>query len=257
MTTLDLRQAGPSGDTRPADLDVVLPVYNEAHVLEAHVTVLRHFLDTNVPVRAVITIADNASTDSTYRLAAGLAESMPGVRALHLDRKGRGLALRTAWTASASPVVAYMDIDLSTGLDALLSLAAPLLAGRADVAIGSRLAPGAQISRSLKREVISRSYNAILRASLGARFSDAQCGFKAVRSEVARRLLPLVADNNWFFDTELLIQAQRHGFRIQEVPVSWVEDPDSRVDLLATAAEDLKGVWRLRRTASRSAVPVR
>lgn len=249
MTTLDVRPRRTAHETTPAELDVVLPVYNEAHVLEEHVRILRRHLDTELSVPAVITIANNASTDGTDRVATAIAEQVPGVRAIHLDRKGRGLALRTAWTASTSPVLAYMDIDLSTHLDALRPMVAPLLAGRADIATGSRMAAGATVDRSRKRDVISRAYNAILRSALTVRFTDAQCGFKAIRADVARQLLPLVEDNNWFFDTELLVLAQRAGLRIHEVPVDWVEDPDSRVRIVPTAIEDLKGVWRLRRTA--------
>ena len=124
-----------------------------------------------------------------------------------------------------------MDVDLSTDLAALLPLVAPLLSGHSDLAIGSRLARGARVVRGAKREFISRCYNLILRASLAARFTDAQCGFKAIRADVAARLLPLVQDTGWFFDTELLVLAQRAGLRIHEVPVDWVDDPDSRVDI--------------------------
>ncbi len=138
-----------------------------------------------------------------------------------------------------------MDVDLSTDLRALLPLVAPLLSGHSDVAIGTRLAHGARVVRGPKRELISRSYNAILHTVLRARFSDAQCGFKAVRADALARLLPEVQDEGWFFDTELLVLAQRRGLRIHEVPVDWVDDPDSRVDIVATAKTDLLGVWRL------------
>jgi glycosyltransferase involved in cell wall biosynthesis len=250
MTVLDLAKWRPAEGARPTDLDVVVPVYNEAHVLADSVRTLRSYLDTRLPIPSVITIADNASTDGTGAIADDLAQTLDGVRARHIDRKGRGLALRTAWSASQAAVVAYMDVDLSTDLDALLPLVAPLLSGHSDLAIGTRLAAGARVERSLKREVISRSYNHIVRAALHVRFSDAQCGFKAVRADVARTLLPQVEDNNWFFDTELLVLALRGGFRIHEVPVDWVEDLDSRVDIVATAIEDLKGIRRLRATAS-------
>jgi hypothetical protein len=166
---------------------------------------------------------------------------------LHLDRKGRGRALRAAWGRSQADVVAYMDVDLSTDLVHLEQLVRPLLDGHGDIAIGSRLAPGAQIARSHRREVISRTYNMILRLALSAGFSDAQCGFKAGRRRVIQDLLPEIQDEEWFFDTELLHVAQRRKLAIHEVPVMWVEDPDSRVDILATAREDLRGVVRLRR----------
>jgi putative flippase GtrA len=163
--------------------------------------------------------------------------------------------LRAAWLASDAGVVAYMDVDLSTDLDALVPLVAPLLSGHSDVSIGSRLAPGSRVVRGPKREFISRSYNHLLRAVLGVRFRDAQCGFKAVRRDVARVLLPLVEDDGWFFDTELLVLAERAGLRIHEVAVDWVDDPDSRVDIAATATEDLRGVWRLLRTHREVTLP--
>ena len=228
-------------------LDVVIPVYNEERDLPRGVTRLHEHLTASFPYGFRITIADNASTDTTLAVAHRLASELPDVRVAHLPEKGRGRALHAAWRASSAPVVAYMDVDLSTDLAALLPLVAPLIAGQADLAIGSRLARGARVVRGLKREVLSRGYNLLLRAALGVRFSDAQCGFKAVRKEVADRLLPLVRDTGWFFDTELLVRAERARFRIHEVPVHWVDDPDSRVDILATALADVRGILRLRR----------
>ncbi len=238
-------------------LDIVVPVYNEELDLEPSIRRLRAHLDTQLPFRSVITIADNASTDATWSIAIRLADDLPGVRALHLDQKGRGRALRQAWLASEAPIVAYTDVDLSTDLDALLPLVASLLSGHSHVAIGSRLAHGARVVRGPKRELISRSYNLILRTALRVGFRDAQCGFKALRADVARFLLPAVQDVGWFFDTELLFLAERAGLRIHEVPVDWVDDPDSRVDVVATALVDLRGVWRLLRHAPllRPAVP--
>jgi putative flippase GtrA len=138
-----------------------------------------------------------------------------------------------------------MDVDLSTDLRGLLPLVAPLLSGHSDVAIGSRLARGAAVVRGPKRELISRTYNTILHATLGVRFTDAQCGFKAMTRGAAAQLLPQIRDDGWFFDTELLVLAGRDGLRIHEVPVDWIDDPDSRVDIVHTAIEDLKGVARL------------
>ena len=231
----------------PVVVEVVVPVYNEERILERSVRRLRHYLNTRFPLPARIVIADNASTDGTWAMADRLAARLDGVTAVHLERKGRGLALRSTWSATRAPVVAYMDVDLSTDLDALLPLVAPLLSGHSDLAIGSRLAPGARVTRGWKREVISRTYNLILRAALRTRVSDAQCGFKAMRGDLARALLPMVEDNGWFFDSELLVLAERQGYRIHEVAVDWVEDQDSRVDLVATAWGDLKGIWRLHR----------
>ena len=226
----------------------MIPVYNEQDDLAASIRKLHSHLLQNTPFTFQITIADNASTDGTLELARALAAELPAMRVLHLDRKGRGRALRAAWGTSDADVVAYMDVDLSTDLAHLNDLLTPLVQGRGDIAIGSRLAPGARVTRSLRREVISRAYNLILRTSLRAGFSDAQCGFKAGRRTVVQQLLPLIEDEEWFFDTELLYLTQRERLSIHEVPVHWVEDPDSSVDVIATAREDLRGVRRLRRS---------
>lgn len=235
---------------RTAVVEIVVPVYNEAAGIEASIRRLHAYLTDEFPLPWLITVADNASTDRTWPIACRLAYDLEGVQGVHLEAKGRGRALRAAWTASPAPVVAYMDVDLSTDLDALLPLVAPLVSGHSDVAIGTRLAAASRIVRGPKREAISRSYNLLLRATLHNGFSDAQCGFKAVRSDVARALLPLVEDQGWFFDTELLVLAEANGLRIHEVPVDWVDDPDSRVDVVSTARDDLLGIWRmLKRTA--------
>ena len=227
------------------DVEIVVPVYNEEVDLEPNVRRLRRYLDERFPLRAVVTIADNASTDTTWDIAQAIASDTDGVRAVHLDQKGRGRAVKWIWSTSDAPVVAYMDVDLATGLDGLLPLVAPLFSGHAEVAIGSRLAVGARVVRGTKREVISRAYNALLHAALRTGFSDAQCGFKAMRADVARALIPQIEDDAWFFDTELLVLAERSGLRIHEVAVDWVDDPDSRVDIAKTARADLAGVWRL------------
>jgi glycosyltransferase involved in cell wall biosynthesis len=252
LTSVMSSTATARHDTDPAahpldapQVEVVVPVYNEQVALGPSIRRLHEFLSANLPFRWRIVIADNASTDRTWAIARELEAALPRVHALHLERKGRGRALRAAWSASPAEVLCYMDVDLSTDLSALLPLVAGLISGHSDVAIGSRLAPGAQVVRSAKRELISRSYNRLLHTVLRASFSDAQCGFKAIRRDAAERLLPQVEDEGWFFDTELLVLAQRSGLRIHEVAVDWVEDTDSRVDVTRTALEDLRGVARL------------
>lgn len=243
-------------DTGAPVLDVVIPVYNEQTALAASVRRLHRYLSESVPFRARITIADNASVDATPVIATQLAAELADVRVVRLEQKGRGRALHHVWTGSDAAVLVYMDVDLSTDLAALAPLVAPLISGHSDLAIGTRLAHGARVRRGPKREIISRCYNLILRSTLSARFSDAQCGFKAIRADVAARLLPHVADTGWFFDTELLVLAERSGLRIHEVPVDWVDDPDSRVDIVATAAADLKGIGRLLRGFATGTIPV-
>ncbi|MGC4855194.1 glycosyltransferase [Micromonospora sp. DT4] len=250
----------PAVQTRPtttgAVLDVVIPVYNEEIDLGPCVRRLHAHLTEHFPYPFRITIADNASVDDTLTVADALRGELPGVEVLHLDAKGRGRALSAAWSASSAPVLAYMDVDLSTDLAALLPLVAPLISGHSDLAIGTRLARTSRVVRGAKREVISRAYNLLLRGALFARFSDAQCGFKAIRADVAGELLPLVRDTGWFFDTELLVLAQRAGLRIHEVPVDWVDDPDSRVDIVATVLADLRGMGRLGRSLVTGALPL-
>ncbi|MFI7587268.1 glycosyltransferase [Spongisporangium articulatum] len=246
----------PSGERPAPVLDVVVPVHNEEVALTGCVERLLGHLTRTFPYRFRITIADNASTDGTWLVAQQLAARFGEVHAVHLDAKGRGRALHHVWSTSDAAVLAYMDVDLSTDLAALAPLVAPLLSGHSELAIGTRLARGARVVRGPKREVISRCYNLILRGTLAAGFSDAQCGFKAIRGDVARRLLPLVEDTGWFFDTELLVLAERAGLRIHEVPVDWVDDPDSRVDILSTATDDLRGVWRVGRALATGRLPL-
>lgn len=245
-----------SAPTVTTVLDVTIPVHNEADNLASAVERLHAHLVETFPYPFRITIADNASTDATWQVARQVADRLPDVVPIRLSQKGRGRALAHVWASSDALVLAYMDVDLSTDLSALWPLVAPLLSGHSDVAIGSRLARGARVVRGPKRELISRCYNLLLRGALGVRFTDAQCGFKAIRADVARELLPLVQDPTWFFDTELLTLAERCGLRIHEVPVDWFDDPDSRVDIVSTAWDDLKGVWRVRRALDAGVLPV-
>jgi glycosyltransferase involved in cell wall biosynthesis len=230
------------------DVELVVPVHNERLILDRNVTRVHEFLTAQARFSWSIVIAENASTDGTGVLADEIAARLPAVRVTHLPEPGRGRALRDAWLASDATAVAYMDADLSTHLDAFPRLIEPVLADDADIAIGSRLIPGAVTVRGPKRELISRAYNTVLHATLRTGFADAQCGFKAMRADVAHALLPYVADDGWFFDTELLVLAERLGLRVQEVPVTWTDDPDSRVRILPTARADLRGVVRMLRT---------
>lgn len=237
-------------------VDIMIPVYNEERALPGCVQVLHQFLSEQFPFDWTVVIVDNASTDDTPAVARALADQFDRVRVRQLERKGRGLALRETWRASTATVVVYMDVDLSTGLDALLPLVAPLVNGHSDIAIGSRLAPGARTVRGPKREFVSRCYNRLIRLTHGAGFSDAQCGFKAARTDTIRPLLDHVGDDAWFFDTELLLLAEHNGLRVHEVPVDWVEDVDSRVDVVGTALDDIRGLIRVARAKSTGAARV-
>jgi putative flippase GtrA len=235
-------------------VEIAIPVHNEEAALEASVRRLHDHCAESLPYSFRIVIADNASEDGTAAIGERLAAELDAVAYVRLTEKGRGRALRRVWSRSDADVLAYMDVDLSTGLEALLPLVAPLISGHSDLAIGTRLARGSRVIRGPKRELISRTYNRLLHLSLRSRFSDAQCGFKAGRAATIKALLPRVEDQAWFFDTELLVLAERSGLRIHEVPVDWVDDPDSRVDIVRTAVEDLRGIARLGGELSRFAL---
>jgi glycosyltransferase involved in cell wall biosynthesis len=240
-----------------ASVDVVIPVYNEEHVLAQSVATLRQFLSKGFPHKWRILIADNASTDNTLAVAQELAQKHPNVASLHIPEKGRGRALKASWLGSAADIVSYMDVDLSTDLAAFPPLIKAIASEGYHIAVGSRLAPASDIQRSLKRHFISRSYNLMIKALFFTRFSDAQCGFKALSRQAVRALVPLVENNDWFFDTELLILAEKSGYPVREIPVRWLEDPDTRVDIRKTVWQDIRGLVRLRLRRPWRAVKVR
>ena len=235
-----------SGSPRATTVDVVIPVLNEAHVLERSVLAVRRFLQQQPRYAWRIVIVDNGSTDGTDRVATELAQRYGNVRFVHLSQRGRGRALRHAWTQSLADVMCYIDVDLSTELAALPRLIDAISLEGYDVATGSRLMPGSRVVRSTRREMISRIYNLFVKAVLGTRFSDGQCGFKAVSRHVADRIIPQVEDQSWFFDTELLVLTEKQGYRIKDLPIVWIEDDDSRVKIVRTAWDDVKGVLRIR-----------
>ena len=237
----------PAGQPRPT-VDVVIPCYNEVTVLRASVEKTLAFLAGHPAYSWRIVIADNGSNDGTGALASQLEAEFPGrVAAVLLTVKGRGLALREAWTRSSADIVSYMDVDLSTDLAHLPDLIGMIASGRYDIAIGTRLARGSKIKRSLKREITSRGYVALIRATFPRlKITDAQCGFKALSRRAVDELVPKIENRMWFFDTELLILAQRAHMRIGELPVRWDEDKDTKVNILKTASEDIRGLMRMR-----------
>ena len=228
-------------------VDVIIPVFNEQVALRPSVETLRTFLHEHCPYKWRIVVADNASTDATPQICAELKQAYPGeVDFVRLEQKGRGRALRMAWTQSTADVVCYMDVDLSTNLRALPPMLAALIHSDYDLATGSRLVHGAIVSRQWKREFISRCYNLLIRLMFWHRFRDAQCGFKGATRRAVEHLIPQVKDQAWFFDTELLLKGERQGYRIFELPVEWIEDLDSRVKIVSTAWKDIKGLVRVR-----------
>lgn len=227
--------------------DILLPVYNEEHVLEKSINTLRKFLQDNLTeFDWIITVGDNASTDNTLEKARELEKRFDDVRVFHLDQKGRGRMVKYAWQESEADILSYMDIDLSTDLKAFPPMIMAISEGY-DVAIGSRQYKGADVERSFKREAISRGYIWMLKLLLGFPFTDAQCGFKAASKQLVNDLFPRIEDDEWFFDTELLYLAYRNGYKVKELPVRWIEDTDSRVKITRTAWLDIKGIFRMRK----------
>ena len=227
-------------------VEVVIPVYNEEDALPVSIPKLCAFLRENLSNPWRVTIADNASIDGTRTVSENLCQEIEEVNYLHLPEKGRGRALKVAWLGSECDIVSYMDVDLSTDLSHFPALVGELETG-CHVAIGSRLSRGSKVTqRSFKREFTSRVYNKLIWSMFFVGFPDAQCGFKAMTRQAAQAIIPHVENNNWFFDTELLIIAEKRGYRIGVVPVAWEDDPSSTVNVVKTATEDIKGLLRLR-----------
>lgn len=233
--------------TRKPKVEITVPVYNEQEELEKHITVLAKFCNKNlVKYDWHITIADNASTDNTPIIAETLAKKNVRVSLLRLEQKGRGRAVKIAWSKSMADFCCYMDVDLSTDLVHLPKLLNALQNGY-DIAIGSRLAKGSKVEgRTFLRELTSRTLNFFfIRFFFNVHVTDAQCGFKAVTKEVVEKLIPKIQDNSWFFDGELLIVGEKSGYKIYEEPVHWIDNPGSTVQLVSTITGDLKVMNRL------------
>ena len=231
-------------------VNITIPCFNEERKLIRTVDTLYAFLQRDLGFDWVIDIVDNGSTDGTFRDAMRLASNYKKVRPIRLDEKGRGRALKTAWSGGAD-IYCYMDVDLSTDVNALLVLIGALTAGHYDLATGSRLLPRSKVRRSLKREILSRGYNQIVRSMFDTRLTDFQCGFKAITARAAKVLLPTVVDDGWFFDTELLLRAEHFNYWILDLPVDWTENGDSRVKIVSTAYDDIKGLLRVRKELNR------
>lgn len=230
-------------------VNIVIPVYNEEDELSASVGTLRDYLRDNLKDFVWhITVADNASKDKTLAIAQSLSKKFPEVSCIHLPQKGRGRAVKYVWNKDRADIEVYMDVDLSTDLKHLPPLVRSLTRGY-DIAIGTRNAHGSRVyGRSLLRTITSKTYILLIKLFFWVHFSDAQCGFKAVTRKVIRDVIPKIKDNAWFFDTELLVIAEKTGYRIYEEHVTWIDNPGSTVRVLKTAQGDLEGLWRLFKT---------
>ena len=229
-------------------VDIVIPVLNEEVALPVCIEKLIAFTSDYPERDWRIVVADNGSTDRTTDIAIELSERHSNISLSRLEQRGRGRALKKAWSESDADVRLYMDVDLSTDLQSLPPLVAAIADDGYEVAIGSRLIKDSEvIDRTVKREITSRGYNVMIHFFFPlTKWKDAQCGFKAISRRTAENILPFVKDNAWFLDTELLLLAGKAGYGIKEIPVHWEDDPDTRVKIVSTAWEDVKGLLRLR-----------
>ena len=231
-------------------IDIVLPVFNEELSLEEQVHKASVFIREKLSDLGIIrlVVADNGSTDQTADIVRRLAQSNEILRFVQVSRPGVGLALRTAWLQSEADIVGYMDLDLATDLGHLREALEPLTQDIVDVVAGSRLKLGSRVvGRSLKREITSRSFNYIIRWYLGTAFSDGMCGFKFLQ----RKHLPAIigegaVSEGWFFSTELLFCAQHLGLRLLDLPVTWTDDPNSKVQISKLAIQYMLAMRRLK-----------
>lgn len=231
--------------------EIAIPVYNEERRLEAGVRTLHAFCERE-GLPANIVIADNGSVDRTQEIALELSKEFPNVRLLRVPQKGVGRALKLAWGQAQAPYVGYMDVDLSTDLKHLKEVAELFKSKNCDVVNGSRLMRGSRVyHRKLIREITSRGFNFLLHTALNVRFSDGMCGFKFLRRDAFDRISKLgVQNEEWFFNTEILVKAEWAGLKIEEVPVVWTDDHDSKARIFEMAVKFSKEIWRLRHLRS-------
>jgi len=225
----------------------ILPVYNEQDCVGKNSLLLCDFLEEKIQGDWTIRIVDNASTDNTLKMAQDASRECKKITVLHLDEKGKGRAIKNAMKDLSYDVYAFLDIDMSTDMNHIPELLRWIDEGY-DVVIGSRLLPGSNTKRSFRREILSRGYNILTRLLLGLPVRDTHCGFKALTRSVVEDVVPKVEDNEFFFDTELLARANKTGYKIKEMPVSWIEDADSKVNVKRTVINYLKNLVKLRRS---------
>ncbi len=232
---------------RAHSVEIIIPVLNEEEILEENVTMLHRFLSKKCVIPWQITIFSNGSTDKTVEIGTRLSKRFSRVNFRHIPEKGKAKTYKLAWPSSKASIVGFMDADMSTELDAFPKCMDAIMNNKADIVIGDRLSSDAMIERSLKREILSRGYNTLLRSLfLRTHIVDAHCGFKFLKKSVACALLPHIKDECWFFDTELLMLAEQTGHRIEQVPVLWIERKASKVKIMRVMTDYVFNLVKLR-----------
>ncbi len=235
---------------------IAIPVYNEESILAENAIKLYDFLKKNIFDDWQIIIADNNSIDQTGKIGQDLEKSLGGIKYLHIPQKGKGRAIRAAWESVNSDIYVFMDADLATDLSTLPDLISAIGRENYDLAAGARFHKDSKVKRSLLRKFISRAYRFILRLALRSKIKDAPCGFKAVNYKVIKNILPQIKNNEWFFDTEMIVLAEKQNYRVKEIPVIWTEHKKigrrSRVSFLKVSLGYLKEIWRLKKSHARN-----
>ena len=234
----------------PVAVSVVLPAYNEADRLENAVAKVSQALKEN-GIPCEIIIAEDGSVDGTSEKAEELAQKYSYVRHIHREKRlGRGAALNNAFRQSNGQVLVYMDLDLATDLKSLKPLVEAITVEGYDLSTGSRMLPESKVERSLRRRASSKSYNFLVRHMLGSKVKDHQCGFKAFKREPLMQLLGEVEATHWFWDTEIIVRAYRHGYKVKEIPVEWKSGKDTKVNFFKDSSnmfwQIMKLWWKLK-----------
>jgi glycosyltransferase AglD len=224
---------------------VVLPAFNEATKIEKTVFVTAETLS-KITDRFEIIIAEDGSKDGTAEHSEELAQKYPYVRHIHRDeRQGRGRALNNTFKQAYGEVFVYMDLDLATDLQHLQPLVEAITLEGYDFATGSRMLPESKVERTLRRTISSKSFNFLVRSMLGSKLHDHQCGFKAFKREPTLKLIEEVGAKHWFWDTEILVRAQKKGYKVKEIPVEWKSGRATKVNLFKDSYNMGKQVFQL------------
>jgi glycosyltransferase involved in cell wall biosynthesis len=229
-------------------IDFCLPIYNEEKILNANVTRLLQYCESQAwPFDWRLNLLINGSTDRSEALAKNLAaKHQDRIRTISYAQPGKGRTLGRFSRGSQADILVYMDVDLAVSLENIQTLIDPVLEQKADIVIGSRLLPDSRIDRSFLRELSSQTYNYLSKIILGHNFSDLQCGFKAIKGDLFKKVAPYIKDNKWFFDTELITLCYLSGGRVKEIPVDWsenrYEDRKSKVNIFK---DGFKFIFRL------------
>lgn len=230
---------------------IAIPCYNEEKIIKKNILILLEFCDQNLKQDFTIIIADNNSNDQTKQIIKGLENEK--IKYIFIPRKGKGLAIETAWQSQDSDIYVFMDADLAADLNALPELIRQIKQGY-DICIGSRFHKLSKVKRGIIRKIFSHGYSFLFKIILNSKINDAPCGFKAINRKARQNILPQVRNKEWFFDSELLILAEKQNYKIKEIPIKWEEPKHrkSRAGITSIIREYLKMLLKTRKRLKNS-----